>query len=299
MLAIANTVMKGPKQAYLLASLLALLTVLFSPVGLLWGAVIVLVTLRVGEAEGAKLLALSALVHILTTMMLLGSALPAMAALMEYAIPIWGFAVLLRKTQSFEKTLSALVIFVVGLILLFYLLVGSPQQWWLQVLQTVLQPVLAQANLEMPQESLAQFAGMLTFLMGMFVVMLWFGILLWGRWWQSRLYYPGQFQQDFYRLKLPANVVYATIAISIAGLVFNQSGLLTDISGVLMAGLMFQGLAIAHKVLNDKGSHNAWLVALYVLIFIFPQIILILATIALLDFWLDFRKLNGETPTNG
>lgn len=299
MLAIANTVMKGPKQAYILASLLAFLTLWFSPVGLLWGAVIVLVTLRVSAQEGAKLLGVSALVHILATMMVLGSTLPAMVALMEYAVPIWGFAALLRQTQSLEITLTTILIVLVGAVLLFYLAVVSPEQWWLQVLQTVLQPVLAQANFDMPQETLQQLAHMLTFLMSTFMVILWFGIVLWGRWWQSRLYYPGQFQQDFYRLKLPANVVYAAIAISVAGLIFSDSTLLMDISGVLMAGLMFQGLAIAHKVLSDKESHKAWLISLYVLIFLFPQTILILATIALLDFWLDFRKLNGETPSSG
>ncbi|GAB6034312.1 DUF2232 domain-containing protein [Galenea microaerophila] len=297
MLAIANTVMKGPKQAYLLASLLAFLTLLFSPVGLLWGAVIVLVTLRVGTQEGLKLLAVSALVNILGTLVITGSYLPALAAVMEYAAPVWAFAALLRQTQSLETTLTAIMLVVVGSILAFYLAVGNPEQWWLQVITQILEPVMTQANLDLPAEALQEFAHMLTFLMGMFMVILWFGIVLWGRWWQSRLYYPGQFQKDFYRLKLPASVVYAAIILSVAGLIFSQSTLLMDLTGVLMAGLMFQGLAIAHKVFSAK--HKAWLIGLYVLLFLFPQTILILATIALLDFWFDFRKLDGETPSNG
>lgn len=299
MLFIANTVMKGPKQAYLLAILLAFLTLWFSPVGFLWGAVIVLVTVQINATEGAKLLLASALVHTLATLLVIGSALPALAALIEFAIPVWFFAVLLRQTQSLEQVLTAIVTTVVGAVLLFYLAVGSPEQWWLQLLNSTLKPLLDQAQLQMPADALQQFAHMLTFLLGMFMVMLWYGMVLLGRWWQSKLYYPGRFQQDFYQLKLPASLVYAAIAISVAGLIFSDSILLMDISGVLMAGLMFQGLAIAHKVLSDRESHKAWLIGLYFLIFLFPQTILILATIALLDFWLDFRKLNSEPTPNG
>ena len=128
-------------------------------------------------------------------------------------------------------------------------------------------------------------------LLASFVLILWFSILMTARWWQGSLYYPGQFQSDFYQLSLPKTVAYVAILLAVLGAVFgNQQGLIFDLSGVVISGLMFQGLAIAHQTVAVKKLHTAWLVSLYVALFIFPQVMLILAVIGLLDIWSDFRS---------
>lgn len=298
MLGIANYAMKGPTQAYSLAVLFAILTIWFAPIGILWGALIVLVTLRVGIAEGAKVLAASSIAALGLASLITGSIWPAIVSIIEYALPVWAFAVYLRQTQSLEKTLVAIVGVMAFAIFGFHMAVVNPGAWWLQVLNTTLQPILSEANMDIPAEALSQFTNMLTFLIGMFMVMLWFAIVLIGRWWQGSLYYPGKFQHDFYRLKLPASLAYAAVALSLLGLIFSDNSLLMDLSGVVMAGLMFQGLAIAHMVLSNQGRSKFWLITLYILIFLVPQTILILATIALLDIWMDFRKLNAQNTSS-
>ncbi len=54
MLGVANYVMKGPMQAFIAILLLSALTVWIAPLGILVGAIISLVTLRIGEIEGLK-----------------------------------------------------------------------------------------------------------------------------------------------------------------------------------------------------------------------------------------------------
>ncbi len=291
MLGLANFVMKGPNQALIAAVLLSALTVWIAPLGLLVGAIIALVTLRVGVTEGFKVLLWSVLANVGLTVVLTGSYLPAWISVMEYMLPIWLMAVVLRKTNSLALALQ-LAMIMVGLgVIGLHLIVPSPADWWLSLFNQQIKPLLDESQVDYQLEGIQELAKMLTMLLASFALILWFSILLIARWWQGSLYNPGQFQTDFYQFALPKNVAYLAILLAVLGLVFgHESGLIFDLSGVMIAGLMFQGLAIAHQTVAVKKLHNAWLVSLYVALFLFPQVMLILATIGLLDIWSDFRS---------
>jgi hypothetical protein len=291
MLGLANFVMKGPMQALIAAVLLSALTIWIAPLGLLVGAIIGLVTLRVGVTEGFKVLVWSVLANVGLTVALTGSYLPAWISVMEYMLPIWLMAVVLRKTNSLALALQ-LAMILVGLgVIGLHLMIPSPADWWLSLFNQQIKPLLDESQLDYQLEGIQELAKMLTMLLASFALILWFSILLIARWWQGSLYNPGQFQTDFYQFALPKNVAYLAILLAVLGLVFGQeSGLIFDLSGVMIAGLMFQGLAIAHQTVAVKKLHTAWLVSLYVALFLFPQVMLILATIGLLDIWSDFRS---------
>ena len=291
MLGLAKFVMKGPNQALIAAVLLSILTIWIAPIGLLVGAVIGLITLRVGVIDGLKVLIWSMVVNVGLTVALTGSYLPAVISVMEFMLPIWVLAVVLRNTNSLAQTLQ-LAMLIVGLGLIgFHLVVPDTAQWWLTLFNQQIKPLLEASQLDYQTESIEKLAGMLTMLLGSFALILWFSIVMIARWWQGSLYNPGQFQADFYQFALPKNIAYLAIILAISAVVFgNQPGLIYDLSGLVISALMFQGLAIAHQTVAVKKLHNAWLVSLYVALFIFPQVMLILAIIGLLDIWSDFRS---------
>ncbi len=291
MLGIATYSMKGPMQALIAVSLFSALSVWIAPFGLLVGGIIALVTLRISVTEGFKTLAVAVVVNLFLSVMISGQYWPGILAMMEYMLPVWVMSVILRQTNSLATALQfAMIVAGLGLIGV-YLMISNPADWWLALFNQHLAPVLEASGLEYQPDMIADVANMLTMLTAVFAVVLWFSILTIGRWWQSELYHPGQFKIDFYQLRLPKSTAYIAIVLAITGLVLGQeTGLISDITAVVIVGLMFQGLAIAHQTVAIKKLHTAWLVGLYILLFLFPQTMLILATIGLVDTWIDFRS---------
>lgn len=292
MIAIANYVMKGPIQAYLAAVAFALLAVWFSPVGFFAGAIIALVTLRVGVLDGLKVMAASAVVLLVVSGTLSGSYLPGLVVVLEFMLPVWLLALVLRRTNSLGSTLQfAGLIAGAGLVFV-HLLIGDMPAWWMSVFNETVRPLLDQAEVAYSIEMIEQMSSVMTMLIAMFAVILWFSVLITGRWWQGELYYPGQFQKDFHQLRLPRNIAYATAIVAVASLVFNDAsgGLLGDLFGLLAVILMVQGLAIAHNAVLKKDLSNGWLVGLYILLAVFPQTVLVLSILGLADNFMDLRS---------
>jgi uncharacterized protein YybS (DUF2232 family) len=292
MIAIANYVMKGPIQAYLSAIAFALLAIWFTPVGFLAGAVIALVTLRVGSTEGLKVMAAASAVHLGVAGLLSGSYAAGIIVIIEFMLPIWVLAWVLRQTNSLGQTLQLAGLMAgIGLIVA-HLMLGDMPSWWMTLFNQSVRPMLEQAGVEYSIEMIETMAQVMTMLLAMFAVVLWFSVVIMGRWWQGELYYPGQFQKDFHELRLPRNVAIVTAVVALASMFFNDSsgGLLGDLFGLLTVVLMFQGLAIAHNAVLKKDMSNGWLVGLYILLAVFPQTVLILSILGLADNFVDFRN---------
>lgn len=291
MLGIAKYAMNGPMQALIAVAGFSVLSAFLAPFGILVGAIIALVTLRVSVAEGFKTLAWGVVSHTVVTVALTGNYFPAVLAVMEYMLPVFAMAVVLRNTQSMALALQFAMVLVGGLLVGFHLVIENPTQWWMAQFHDHLAPILAISKVEYSLEAVEAMAGMVTMLLAVFVIILWFSILVIARWWQSELYNPGGFKSDFYDFSLPKSSAYIAILLAALGLLSGfQEGLIYDLSAVLIAGFMFQGLAIAHKTVAVNQLSSGWLVGLYILLFILPQMMLILATIGLVDNWIDFRR---------
>lgn len=292
MIAIANFVMKGPMQAYLSTIAFALLAIWFTPIGFLAGAIIALVTLRVGVADGLKVMVAAAFIHLALSSLLLGTYLSGLVVILEFMVPVWILALILRQTNSLGSALQfAGLMAAVGLVIV-HLLIGDMPGWWMNLFNQSIRPLLDQAGIDYSIEMIEQMSNVMTMLLAMFAVVLWFTVLLAGRWWQGELYYPGQFQQDFHQIRLSRNVAYATAIVAVTSIFFNESsgGLLGDLFGLLTVVLMFQGLAIAHFAVLKKEMSNGWLVGLYILLAVFPQTVLVLSILGLADNFMDFRS---------
>lgn len=291
MLAIANYSMKGPTQAAIAVVVTSALSVLLAPIGLITGGLIALITLRISEIEGFKSMAFAVAVQFALTLMLTGTSMPAWVATLEFLLPAWILAVVLRRTQCLAKTLQAALILIAAGLALFHLSVQDTSAYWLELYKQMVEPILAEAKIEYDASVVTQLANMVTMLLGVFALTLWYSLVLIGRWWQSQLYLPDQFRKDFYELRLSVPTAYAAVAISIASLALGQShGLIYDLTGLFIAVFMFQGLSIAHSTVSQREASVGWLVGIYVLLFIFPQTMLILATLGLIDTWMDFRR---------
>ncbi|SFR49873.1 DUF2232 domain-containing protein [Thiomicrospira sp. ALE5] len=292
MIALANYVMRGPLQAYGVVVMAAILAIFFSPIGILAGIVIALVTLRVGVIDGAKTMAAAALVHLILTSFMSGSFAPGLVVVIEFMLPIWVIAVVLRNTNSLGLALQATAFLAGAGLVLAHLMIGDLAQWWLNLFNEVARPMLEEAGVSYPIETIEQMTKMITMLLAMFAALLWFGQVLIARWLQAALYYPGQFQKDFHRLTLPKPVAWTTFGIALASLFMNEwtGGLLGNLFGLLTIILMFQGIAIIHHGVQVKQASSGWLVAMYILLLVFPQAVLVLAIIGMADTFSDFRS---------
>ncbi len=299
MLFLARYFMEGPKQAYLGAAALAVLTLLFSPVGFLLGAGIALVTLQVGIRQGAQVLAAGAATLLVLSQLVLGAPWTGLVGLLEFALPAWLFAAVLRQTGSLASAIL-MVVWLVGVAVIgFHLAVGDTVAWWQDVLKRVFQPAMEQAQVSLDAATWKQLAELATTMLAMSMTILWIGMVLFARWWQAALYDEGRFRQEFHNLMLPRQFIWLTGLVALAGLIIGpgQHGLISELFGVLSAGLMFQGLAVIHALVDRRQMSSNWLFATYVLLMLFPQMILLLALLALIDLWLDLRQ-RYATPNN-
>ncbi len=112
------------------------------------------------------------------------------------------------------------------------------------------------------------------------------------------LYNPGGFRQEFHALRLHRALGIAglmLLGLILAG-VGGEGGVILDLTLLLAAALLLQGLAVAHGVSALRKAHPVWLVALYILwFFAMPQISIMLVGIGLADIWFDVRA-RVKTP---
>ena len=132
--------------------------------------------------------------------------------------------------------------------------------------------------------------------MGIMMMLCGVGSVFLARHWQARLYNPGGFQQEFHQLRFGKTFSLVVLAFSTLAMFLGVS-LLNHIAMVLLAAVMFQGLAVMHCVVKNRSMSSAWLVGLYVLLLL-PHTSALLGALGLADNWLDVRKRTAP-PSQG
>lgn len=304
MRALVNYIMRGPTQALLVTAAFALISIVpvLGMLSVLSGAAVALVTLRHGARQGMQVLAGASLITSLFVYLMMGTMALGLIFVLFLWLPLWGLALLLRRTVSWSITLDAAVALGVLVVVVVYIATGDPVQWWQQVLRVVFDAMAAQnAGLEIEQlrGQLPMIAEWMTGLMaGLFVLGLIASMML-ARWWQSLLYNPGGFRQEFYELRqsrVATMVVLAMVLLS--ALKFGVvSKLASDLMVIAVVVYSVTGLALVHAWLAATGKHRGWLIALYVVIaFLPPHAMAALAGLGFADSWMDFRaRLKNRT----
>jgi hypothetical protein len=285
MRAIAEYVMRGRSQALWVAVFGAILP-MFSWVS---AAVLALVTLRRGPLEGAYILA--------------WAVLPAgfLLAVAGYTGPVGmivgttALAMLLRWSVSWPLTLigASLIGAVTGIGLL---LLGVS---YLEQLAAIFADFFAQFAAQsgageqpvvLVPPGIATIAGMLGLMNAVSCVL----CLLLARWWQSLLYNPGGFRQEFYGIRyspqLAMVLVVLMLLVSTFGLDYRPWAVLFAVP-LSIAGLAFVHARAAHRKLG-----TGWLTVFYVLWAVLDPVKLIVIGVAVADSWIDFRSRWQQLP---
>ena len=284
--------MRGRLQAALVVAATAVLSLLIPPALILSGAPLALITLRQGQREGALLMIMATLGSVVLALPLFTHGLWVVGILLLFWLPMWGLALVLRATVSLALTLSMAAAFGAAGVLAFYLLLGDPGAWWLQVLNQ-LKPVFQAAGLVVDEAVLDESLRLLApFMPGLalanLLAYLLFGLLL-GRWWQATLFNPGGFRKEFHALALGRGMALVAISVFALTLVLDWH-LMTNLALILGMIYALQGIALIHGVVGRAGLSRGWLMGFYLLmLFALPQLVLLLCMIGVIDAWVDIR----------
>ncbi len=133
-------------------------------------------------------------------------------------------------------------------------------------------------------------APLMTGVVAMSVVFSAITSLLLARWWQSLLYNPGGFGSEFRALRLGRTAAAITLGVSALAL-FTTPAWIDSLALVVASVYVFQGLAVAHGVVNGLKLGPAWLAALYIaLVPLMPYVVVGLMIVGAADAWADYRR---------
>jgi len=301
MIALARFIMAGPSQATLVTTVMALLAFIIPPLGWLSAAAVAVVVLQLGPQRGIQLIALASIASMVLAWLALGSPMPVFGLILLLWLPVWLAAVVLRRSVSLNLSLQ--VIAGMGVLLVLILQLGFPQldaELGKEFSQMIDQLMKQQAD-DTARQHLASTLDMVlqmtpAILAAGMMLSTVIGLLL-GRWWQAVLYNPGGFAREFNQLRL-GRVLAAVTTVVLVLVISLQVKLLMLLLVVLLTIYLIQGLAVVHGIidarhLNRAARHlnRAWLLGLYLGLFLLPQIVALpLAVSGLMDAWIDFRR---------
>lgn len=299
--ALGRLVIAGPHQAVLVVALSTALSFLLPPVtsilGFVAAAALGLNTLQLGARSGAIVLLASAGIVALLASLVSGQqgSLAIVVILLVLWTPLWLASVVLRETRS--MAMAILVLSLLGMlgVVALYVIAGDPVQWWPDYVRGQLEAALAvQPELQEQFESISglaeRVAPVLAGSIAAALVMNAVLFLVLGRWWQAVvLEKPGAVRAEFYALRLNLSLSLAGVAIfALASLDLGiVSVLALQWTLVIMVPFMFVGLAVAHATLNNLKAGFVWLVVVYIVAMLAPQL---LVALGMLDPLLDPRR---------
>lgn len=286
MKSLAEFVMRGRFQALLLV-VAGAGSLMFCWIS---AAVIALVTLRKGTAQGAWLL-LWALLPAGVLLYAFGDSGPLTLLLGTMLL-----AVALRETASLALALLCSVAVGIGTGLVLIVFGGE----FLQQIVAIFSDMLAQLEQQvstqseqsvvLPRPTAVQVAG----LMGAGNAAVAVLCLLLGRYWQAVLYNPNGFGDEFRQLRFAPAIagVLALIALGVASLGVEYRT--WAVIGVLP--LNFAGLALVHARVKARGQGTGWLTGFYLAWLLFDPVKMMVVFAAIADSWFDFRQRWQQPP---
>lgn len=285
MKALAEFAMRGSRESILAALICMSLPLLF----IVGAALVGLTILRKGIPQGAVTFCWATLPA--SGWMVFASDPTPLLVVIGTAI----LAIILRSSVSWVSTLVASL--AIGFVCGFALQWLAPEA--IQELIDASSQMIADMNIEqldqLDQQQIDLFLGQLVISMtaAAHVVFILISLML-ARYWQSTLYNPGGFQQEFHLLRIPSMMALALLIVIMFGGTISPA-----ISGwipLITVPFALSGLALVHGLVHKKGMGRTWIAVVYLLlIVIMPYMYIMLVMIAIIDSWVDFRS--RMTPT--
>jgi hypothetical protein len=293
---LATYIMSGRLQATTAVVGFAILAFPLPPFALFSGAALALVTLRLGAVYGLTILAYSALVMGLMSLIALGQAWTGAAYSLLHWLPLTALALVLRYTVLLGLTLQVVIGLGVLAVLVAHLISPDLTEYWTSLLDKYLRPAMIQA--EMPAETVDEVLHKVAhFMTGSFVASMQLSMalaLFLARWWQALLYNPGGFRDEFLQLRLgyPAALVGLGL---FAMAVLTNSTVMVELAVVGLLMFLLQGIAIVHSLCARTKTPAMWLIGFYiVLILALLRMLLAVCALGVVDNFVNIRtRLRG------
>ncbi len=301
MKALAAFVMRGRMQATIVASILAVLAVLITPLSVGSAAVIGLVALRRGIREGFMVLLMGLAALAALGWLLFGEPLVllAMGAILWLPLLILGEA--LRVTRSLRLVVEMVAAAGMLLIAMQYLLLDDVIGFWQELLQQYLTvlvnpDVVPEADRQGMIDALAPWmAGGLG---AAWFIQLVLSLFL-ARSWQSVLYHSGGFSQEFYELRLGRWLLLLVPVLLLSSMMGDKPGFLAQLALVGMSAFFIQGVALVHGLVANYKAGQGWLIGFYLLLIIgMPASFTAVSAAGYADGWLNIRAKARPGPKN-
>lgn len=303
MRALAGYIVKGPASVVLVMVISTLLGLLAPPLTSLiiyiGGGALALYTLYTGSQSGLLVLTAAAAVLIGVSLLVIHQALPGVVMLV-YWLPVWLAAMILRNLRDLAWAVMALTGVLSLVVIMVFLFLGDPEAWWSAQLQPLADLVSRHPDLgvgaDQMQQLIEQMPRVMTGLIAAGLLFACLVSLLLGRWWQSQLVHPGGLRQEFHAFRLQRQLALAGVALVIVASLQQGgfSSLALQLLLVLMVPFLLSGLAVIHAVFAGRGIHRGWLIGLYVLMTLLPQVLMMVVALGALDPWLDLRGRAGK-----
>ena len=296
MLAIARYALKSPFHAATVVGILAVLSLFIPLVSILSGAIVGLIILTQGLFSGARALLISLVGITLVSYLVTQSPLLGISIGLVQWIPMMILAELLRRTRSLSMTLLAGMMLALLTVVVQYLFWPNIDQLWSEYLQLLFSDI-EQSGLDKEQVQLTiqELVHWMVLLLVAVMYSTFIATLLVSRWFQAKIAGSEGFRNEFYAIKLGRSAAIMALVFGVLGFVFKQD-LMVAMLMVILATFLYQGLAIVHSWAKHTGKRG-WLVLLYVMMIIIPQVMGTTALLGVLDNWIDFRKKWKSIPS--
>lgn len=289
MLALARYALKSPFHAATIAGVLAILSLFIPLVSVLSGAIVGLIILTQGLFSGTRVIAVSiigitAVSYLITNSPTLGITI----GLVQW-LPIMVLAEVLRRTLSLSITLVVGSIMALLAVVVQYSLWPDADKLLMQFMLPFFEGMdESQVDMQQLQVTLQGMVHWMTLLIVAVMFSTFVATLMASRWFQAKLAGSEGYREEFYAIRLGQAMAAVTLLMIPASLLLQQDWIIA-MSTVMVAAFLYQGLAIAHQW-SSAGKRTSWLVLLYVLMVIFPHVVVIVAMLGIVDNWMDFRS---------
>ncbi len=291
MKALAAFVLRGRMQATIVASVLAVLAVIITPLSVFSAAVIGLVALNQGIRESFMVLLMGLAALIALGWLLLGDPLVLLLTGVILWLPLLLLGEVLRSTRSLRLVVELAVGAGMLLIVLQYLLLNDVTEFWKDLLQQYLAllinpEVVQEADRQNMIDALAPWmAGGLG---AAWFIQLVLSLFL-ARSWQSVLYHPGGFGQEFRELRLGFWLLLLVPVLLLSSML-GEPGFLAQLALVGMSAFFIQGVALVHGLVANYKAGQSWLIGFYLLLIIgIPASFTAVSAAGYADGWLNIR----------
>ena len=276
-------------QAMLVASSLALLSLMMPPVSVVSSATVALVTLRRGAYEGLYVLGCSSLAAALLGFLALGNFQFALLYVMVLWLPVWLISIILREGQHLSLAVEIAILIGIVCVVGFYLYAPDPVALWKAVLSQMIPADVPVADIQRTIDILVHYMTGVIAAGSVFGLL--FGLFL-GRWWQANLYNPGGFRQEFLSLSTKPRISIGAIVVLIIAVTspVGTSEIAWNVCILLFVLFTVIGVAVLHYAFSMMKLGRYMVPMFYITLFLIPHAMLIVGLVGLSDPWLNLRK---------